>query len=270
MMSHRNGEWLNTMSNEVHNGDPIKVRAKRNIKAGEQIYTTYNHCEDCGNRLTSYGTPEILRDYGFVEQFPQSWIFHGEDVAFRIDEVKTEAGEPTGEIQLVEWIEGDPDEDDMDEFADLLDELARNKEKYLSVRDPSVPDNEWSIIVQYVDAMEFAISLAIKTYKETHDFNCVEEGTCIVSADKYTDLEKKYGYEDVYWTGHECDIAAIFERFDEEFEDLEETDSQYQHIIWSWDPEVRPLRMKVVNLFGFIYYSDVLTAFVLLYSFINP
>ena len=64
MMSHRNGPWLNTMSNNVHEGKPVEVRARRTINKGEQLYTTYNMCEDCGNRLTDYGTPEILRDYG--------------------------------------------------------------------------------------------------------------------------------------------------------------------------------------------------------------
>ena len=41
----------------------------RDIKAGEQIYNSYNLCESCGGRTKSYGTPEILRDYGFVEQY---------------------------------------------------------------------------------------------------------------------------------------------------------------------------------------------------------
>ena len=31
-------------------------------------------CEDCENREETYGTPETLRDYGFVEQYPQRWI----------------------------------------------------------------------------------------------------------------------------------------------------------------------------------------------------
>ena len=57
MMSHRNGDWLNTKSTPVHEDDgPVEVKASRDIKAGEQIYTSYNYCEDCGNRVYSYGT----------------------------------------------------------------------------------------------------------------------------------------------------------------------------------------------------------------------
>ncbi len=65
LMSHRNGVWLNTMHTPVH-GDviDIKVKAKRDIEANEQIYTSYNMCESCGNRVLTYGTPEILREYG--------------------------------------------------------------------------------------------------------------------------------------------------------------------------------------------------------------
>ena len=165
-MSHRNGQWLNTESNHVHEGEDILVRAKRDIKAGEEIYTTYNHCEDCGGRLTTYGTPEILRDYGFVEQFPQSWIFDNIGVAFRVDEELDEAGEATGEYRLIEWIESEPDDDGMETLRALLEQLVGTKENVLASRDPEVPENEWNTISDYVNAMELALKIAIDAYDE--------------------------------------------------------------------------------------------------------
>lgn len=220
------------MSNEVHEDEPIKVRAKRDIKAGEQIYTTYNHCEDCANRYTTYGTPEILRDYGFIEQFPQTWIFPEQDVGFRIDENED------GDVVVVEWVEEEPDEDDMIDFQEVLKQVEETKEKYLTSRNTNVPDNEWKIITDYMNSLEFAMSVAITAYNDEHNFGCVEEGTCTIALNKYTDLEESYGYVEADFTGHECDIQALFQRFDTDFEDLEEGDSHYQHIIFSWDPKV--------------------------------
>ena len=103
MMSHRNGHWLNTKTDEdasVYDGTPIDVLAKRDIKAGEQIYVSYNMCEDCTSRERTYGTPQIFRDYGFVEDFPQQWIFDDISVGFRLDK-----RDDVGEVYLTEWVQ---------------------------------------------------------------------------------------------------------------------------------------------------------------------
>merc|ERR1712113_28904 len=60
MMSHRNGKWLNTKDDYVKDAyetnNFVKVRAKRDIQAGEEIYMSYNFCNDCGNRAYYYGS----------------------------------------------------------------------------------------------------------------------------------------------------------------------------------------------------------------------
>uniref|UniRef100_A0A7S1YJJ5 SET domain-containing protein n=1 Tax=Grammatophora oceanica TaxID=210454 RepID=A0A7S1YJJ5_9STRA len=115
MMSHRNGpRWLNTKSNSVIRdlGSPsVNVTASRDIKAGEEIYNTYSHCIDCGNRKLNYGTPEILRDYGFVENYPQRWILT-RTFRFEIDEVfehdeahSNNIEHPTGALKI-RWLSG--------------------------------------------------------------------------------------------------------------------------------------------------------------------
>eukprot|EP00547_Thalassionema_nitzschioides_P012345 CAMPEP_0194261054 /NCGR_PEP_ID=MMETSP0158-20130606/45824_1 /TAXON_ID=33649 /ORGANISM="Thalassionema nitzschioides, Strain L26-B" /LENGTH=1291 /DNA_ID=CAMNT_0039001161 /DNA_START=88 /DNA_END=3964 /DNA_ORIENTATION=- len=106
MMSHRNGKWLNTKSNSVHEKtENVRVSASQDIKAGDEIYTTYNFCEDCGNRGTKhFGTPEIFRDYGFVENYPQRWFLGRKGASFELDEEFDEDGTPTGAIKLT-WLE---------------------------------------------------------------------------------------------------------------------------------------------------------------------
>ncbi len=69
MMSHRNGHWLNTDSDEVHTGENVRVFASRDIQPGEEIYTSYNLCRDCEARYLSYGSPEILRDVSLHLRF---------------------------------------------------------------------------------------------------------------------------------------------------------------------------------------------------------
>ena len=101
IMRHRNGRWLNTHTSSAHEGIEVNVRASRIIEAGEELYTTQNLCDDCeGRNEENYGTPELLRDYGFVENFPQRWIIQNEQFSFDIDEVYNSNGIATGELAL--------------------------------------------------------------------------------------------------------------------------------------------------------------------------
>jgi hypothetical protein len=64
----------------AHTGDDITVYAFRDIEAGEELYNSYNECldTDCEGLFYTYGTIAILAYYGFVEEYPQRWIW--EDV----------------------------------------------------------------------------------------------------------------------------------------------------------------------------------------------
>lgn len=162
MMSHRNGDWTNTASNNLHEGEPASVYASRDIEEGEEIYTTYNHCEDCGARYVTYGTPEILREYGFVEQFPQSWIFSDIEVGFRIDHWYGENDVALkDEYVVTEWIYGKPDEETIAELDARYDQVVQLSNELLKQRDENVPEHEWNTIVQYFDALELALDIAI-------------------------------------------------------------------------------------------------------------
>ena len=72
--NHRNGpQYLNAQTSTKH-GISQTVYASRQIKKGEQIFISYNMCNQCGGRAEyGYGTSEMYRDYGFVEWFPQRW-----------------------------------------------------------------------------------------------------------------------------------------------------------------------------------------------------
>ena len=78
------------------------------IRVSEEIYASYDMCRHCGDKKESYGTPEIMRDYGFVEEYPQRWVFEGKlTVGFGIDEVLWDVGEDAesgGESPSLSWI----------------------------------------------------------------------------------------------------------------------------------------------------------------------
>ena len=255
MMSHRNGHWLNTKSNEggVHSGEPVRVQASRDIKAGEQIYTTYNMCEDCEARLETYGTSEIFRDYGFIEQFPQSWIYDDLDLGFRVDVTEGEVGDDGEPLyHLVEWIDGDPDDDDIEVLERKLKYIVK-QQKMLDLDNrsewPNVPDYEWDQMVKYMDSMVLGIHVALH-WNEINNGNhsCVIDGTCTVSMDRYTDLDETFTTTTniEYHSGKTCDIDKQFQVFvDGTFDEIDSFKSQYQQINFLFNPKDRDTCMDL-------------------------
>ena len=81
------------------------------------MFVSFNMCEDCSGRARTYGTFEILRDYGFVEQYPQRCTFP-ETVGFEVYETI----DGSGELSLV-WIISKPDENDIEFLEEVLLEL---------------------------------------------------------------------------------------------------------------------------------------------------
>jgi len=190
MMSHRNGKWHNTFSNSVHGDSNVVVKAKRAILAGEELYTSYNMCTDCGARKHNYGTPEILRDYGFIEQYPQRWIFPDGGIGFEINEHEEGSGDLT-----LSWIGQKPSVQDYDGLKDVqegmktfattvLDALLLNSGAVQREDGKSdvIPPNEIATIRQFHEAITTAVDLAMKiTY--TDDEACsstTNEDVCVV------------------------------------------------------------------------------------------
>jgi len=149
MLSHRNGKYLNTEDANVHHlTKPIKVRASRAIEDGEEIYTSYNMCKDCGNRHETYGTPQIFSDYGFVEQYPQRWILG--PAVFDINEA-----------------EGGGLEVDADEYTPKNIEYMQGvqsgmKEAAEALKTVDIPKNEMASILLYNEALIKASTLFLE------------------------------------------------------------------------------------------------------------
>ena len=55
LFNHRNGAWLNTMTQTMEGQHQITT-ATKTIEKGEQIYISYNQCKECQGRRFGYGT----------------------------------------------------------------------------------------------------------------------------------------------------------------------------------------------------------------------
>ena len=169
MISHRNGNWTNTKLVEgvsVHDDDhDVIVQASRDINAGEEIYTTYNFCEDCGLRAETFGTSLIFRDYGFVEQYPQRWILG--EIVFDLD---YKDGDPN-ELE-VSWVFDPPSRDVIAFFDEQLDRLQEFVTVHLETQPADIPDLEWSNINIYHQALIDAMSHALAATCSPEDERC--------------------------------------------------------------------------------------------------
>jgi SET domain len=194
LMSHGNGRLLNTHHDSVRDttdgvsvAKSIKVYASRDIKAGEEITTTYNFCANCENRFMGYGTPELLRDYGFVESFPQRWFFHKQDIAFEMDHDETTGKYtvqwllPRPRPKAFEWLHGQ-----LLRLQDLTKTFLQDKAIYdLGYQPldpnapkrtgPAMPDHEFDTLHKYHQALMVAITECLKAAGIEADKACQED-----------------------------------------------------------------------------------------------
>jgi hypothetical protein len=171
--NHRNGYFCNTVS-RINHEESHEVRASRTIEAGEQIYLSYNFCTDCGGRKHRYGTPELFRDYGFVERFPQRWPL-SRTLTFDLHEKLGDNGEVLD--YEVEWIPQLKQETagEKNHISSLIHVLTRQSERVDQVRRTAfrnlelfetMPRQEWNVIWKYADAVVRAYSLAMNQLVE--------------------------------------------------------------------------------------------------------
>eukprot|EP00978_Attheya_sp_CCMP212_P038671 scaffold193915_cov36-Attheya_sp.AAC.1 len=159
--NHRNGHFTNADIAVNAETDAFMVVAKRNIRAGEQIYMSRNMCLDCAHwEQNGYGTPELLRDHGFVEDLPQRWNFKLAGKRRVFDLLET----PSGELEI-EWVRSVPPkkgtENQVSETLQYLDEFAQKH----SQNTGDVPENEWNIIMKYHNALTKSHTALLKNVR---------------------------------------------------------------------------------------------------------
>jgi len=155
--------------------------ALRDIKKGEQIFISYNMCEQCGGRTEyGFGTPEMYREYGFVEWFPQRWYYMGfgdydsEAKDMDLNQFDLYKDEDSGNMTVV-WTHLTEYQDTMDRFKL---HLVRNIQRLKRLKNiewatmyswnddewekSGISSYEWSNINQFLDANIVAMTLALE------------------------------------------------------------------------------------------------------------
>lgn len=172
LLNHRNGKYRNTYCDKVQGADVIHVKVLKDIPAGGELYNSYDIYPGSGDLHEWYGTPEILRDFGFVEQYPQRWIFQDEfnsqfggqiGLSFDIDQVSDDSTD--GFHYEVTWIREKPSKADLMFARTALKELKEFGERRLQPKHrqetSSIPDYEWNMIVEYHSSYLTALEQAI-------------------------------------------------------------------------------------------------------------
>ncbi|CAJ1955511.1 unnamed protein product [Cylindrotheca closterium] len=82
MLNHDPGN-VNTITRpSIYDTNGFGVYALRDMEAGEELLYDYydcpdcKRCETCGSSSSYWGTPEMLRDFGFVEAHPHKYHFY--------------------------------------------------------------------------------------------------------------------------------------------------------------------------------------------------
>lgn len=202
LFNHHNGKY-----NMKHKVDPYKNRDKKAglsqleaegagfvttkpIKAGEELYNSYNHCNICYEYFDWVGTPEMFLNYGFVESYPQRWLFDFARIKFDLDwDMGTES---TGIVELKFLVP--PSEKGLMLLTEELKRLevfgAKNRNKSAEYFEKGMTTSEWDSFWQYFDALDNAMSHAVLTAEtlsdevwELSDDWWVQDGTLKASDD---------------------------------------------------------------------------------------
>jgi hypothetical protein len=116
------------------------------------------------NSLFALQNQEIFRDYGFVEKFPQRWVFMHGHLRFDLDE------DDKGEVQLV-WLETSEHETSKPSLIQkwLSNEHTRLLHFRNMMNEVSIPVHEWILILEYYEAITNAVEYAINDMLKDSD-----------------------------------------------------------------------------------------------------
>ena len=210
--SHANGKLCNA-DYRINHGVSYALFATRDIEKGEAIHVSFNRCNSC-NHLNHFGTPELLRDHGFVEPYPQSYHFNSLNFSFALD--KNEQAED-GSL-TVTWLPHNNTEADIDRiYTYLHSQLKRLKQvvkpeletiKYSNAT--KVPTHEWNIATRYFEALVVALESAIDASGSMDEYLCpegTERNAKCSPNDGYDDLQHMERFDKNYQTY--CDNYGV-------------------------------------------------------------
>lgn len=192
MLNHHNG-LVNTINDpSIYDKDGFDVYALNALDTGDELFLTYHDCPDCrpcptcGSSLDYWGTPEMIRDFGFVEPYPQRFYYKDiGPVYFKIDKNPDSSfsiSTKGGELPKMEWIES---------------QIARLQDLYqqdIAPLSDMLPSHELTTIVNYHASL---LHLFITVKSQNHVEGMHEEHDSEDEDDESVDGEASSDDEDI-------------------------------------------------------------------------
>ncbi len=146
MVNHDNGR-INTENDSMYDKEGMKVRALRKLEKGEELFASYDLCLDCKDIVDYWGTPEILKDFGFVENYPHRWVFSEQEIWIEIWEDETEE-----EFEMLTYFSGVKNGPPNAHQLEFLKSELRRLESVSLERKAGISDHEFQTIERFRDA----------------------------------------------------------------------------------------------------------------------
>jgi hypothetical protein len=180
-----------------------------------------------------------LKDFGFVEQYPQRWHFLDGSVETLAFEIDNDEWKDENESLRVSWLREVPAAEEV-EFASVMLEHLEEFAEQLDAAEAAVPERELNTIKEYHNALTVALEAAIDAFD--YDDTCVfaDEGGCPDVFYSYDQLQVEEGplvYDDS--ETFTCDLRKT--QLDDmvEYEKVDELYSHYQKLLFEVHPETR-------------------------------
>jgi hypothetical protein len=192
LMNHRGGRYFNIDTTSVHDvrQDAIEAYATRPIKRGEQLHISFMDCAEEHEYRFEYVLPQLLRDIGFVDQYPQRWIFptgvpddesdeYVKNVVIDIDQVTKKSQDGEVVSYEISWHVPDRGLDDGALVLETLrEELSRLEELKTYVYERAIQiqsEHERKVSLEYYRSLTVALEQVIANIiQEFGDHNDVE------------------------------------------------------------------------------------------------
>lgn len=156
MLNHYNGDKVNSITRpSIYDEDGFGVYALRDLDAGEELFYSYHACPGCRDTIDIWGTPGMLRDFGFVEQYPHR--FHlKKNVTIFVDEVVADDGSKShvarcrnGKCPRKKWV------------TEQMQYLKNVEWKQIAKSESFIPKWEYATIKQYHKALTVALKAVL-------------------------------------------------------------------------------------------------------------
>jgi len=141
--------------------DGFGVYALRDLEAGEELYYSYHACPDCRDTIDIWGTPEMLRDFGFVEPYPHRFHLRN-NVTIFVDQVVEATDEDDGGISKSYVARCRDGKCPSKKWVTKQMEYLKNVErKQLAKSSSFIPKWEYATIKQYHKALTVALEAVL-------------------------------------------------------------------------------------------------------------